>query len=161
MIIQSGPIAFAPRAEAERLTKYAAKNLGIPADRASFAKVSPLRLAKAAALAIAPRLQRATVSAVADGVLIAGDPLAETSSARASARIPVLTGWTADELRLWFKAEDLEAMSWLKAAVLAATGAKTPPWRFWREHRKNPKMTAGDLVVQLTGREILASPAEK
>lgn len=162
-VVQSAPLELAKRVEAERLSKYVAADLGVSLDRRGLASVEPVRLAEAVPAALARNIRKAAISAVVGDQFVPRDPFVELVSLRAAADIPLLIGWTEEEPRLWFKAEDLAALSWPKAAALAAVSAKTMPWELWRESRK-PELSGlpvGDVLARMAGNKIFVDPAAR
>ncbi|MET7395417.1 carboxylesterase family protein [Dactylosporangium sp. NPDC005572] len=95
-IVQSGPLDAAPLDEAAAVTRRMARRLGVPATREAFARIPPQRLL--AALAPASPLKGAAGFRIAvDHDLV---PRA-VDAAVAESSMPLLTGTTTDEYRLW------------------------------------------------------------
>jgi para-nitrobenzyl esterase len=101
-ILQSGPLSARSRADAGRITRLIARDIGVPATREAFASISPDDL-------VAAQLRvTAGTTPITGGpafALAIGDGLPDPASALAdgAARdIPILVGSTAEEYRLWF-----------------------------------------------------------
>ncbi|WP_238011188.1 carboxylesterase family protein [Dactylosporangium sp. AC04546] len=86
-IVQSGPLDAAPLGGAAKVTRRMARRLGVPATREAFARIPPEQLVT---------LQRAFRLAVDDDLV----PRA-VDAAVAESGMPLLTGTTTDEYRLW------------------------------------------------------------
>lgn len=121
-ILQSGPLSARSRADAGRITRLIAKDLGVAATREAFAAVPPDDL-------VAAQLRvTAGTTPITGGpgfALAVGDGLPDPASALAegvAGDIPILVGSTAEEYRLWFVPTGL--MQKIGALHLAAARLK-------------------------------------
>ena len=158
-IIESGPLAAQPVKKAGRVTAQLAKRLGIHADRAAFAEVSPEQLLEAR------RAQSAGSSPLggAPGFQFAID---RESLPRSPHEVlgeidtPLLIGSNTDEYRLWFPPEALAGISELK--LQAARVVSRIPQRAVREYRAAfPGASTGEVFGQLVTDLLLRAPLSR
>ncbi len=172
-ITQSGAAqALADPADAALVTKELAVAAGRPATAASLAEMSLAELIAAQvavrdALAAQPDPARfgLTVVAstmafipVADGTLISEHPMAAIT-AGAGAEIPLLTGTTADEFRLFVVPTGLAALVTEEAlpALASGLGIPTPVADLYRASR--PDDSPGDLLAAMLTDRFFRLPA--
>lgn len=158
-IIESGPLAAQPVKKAGRVTAQLAKRLGIRADRAAFAEVSPEQLLDArkaqssgsSPLGGAPGFQFAI-----DSESLPRSPhevLGEIDT-------PILIGSNTDEYRLWFPPAALAGISELK--LQAARILSRIPQRAVREYRAAfPGASTGEVFGQLVTDLLLRAPLSR
>jgi para-nitrobenzyl esterase len=158
-IIESGPLAAQPVKKAGRVTAQLAKRLGIRADRAAFAEVSPEQLLDArkaqssgsSPLGGAPGFQFAI-----DSESLPRSPhevLGEIDT-------PILIGSNTDEYRLWFPPAALAGISELK--LQAARILSRIPQRAVREYRAAfPGASTGEVFGQLVTDMMLRGPLSR
>jgi len=155
-IIESGPLEAQSVAKAGRVTNRLAKLLGVSADRAGFAQLSPERLLHAR------RRQAAGSSPLggAAGFQFAVDPESLPRSPHeiiADTDVPLLIGSNTDEYRLWFPPADLAAISGLKL-LLARLALRIPRRAVTAYRAAFPGASTGEIFGQLATDLLLRAP---
>lgn len=103
-VVQSGPLVAVPLDQAGKVTNRMAKHLGIATTRDAFARVPPAALlaAQEKVTAGSTLFSGAVGFAIAlDGDLVPQTP-ADAFHAGVADEVPLLTGTTTEEYRLWF-----------------------------------------------------------
>ncbi|MGW9158293.1 MULTISPECIES: carboxylesterase/lipase family protein [unclassified Microbacterium] len=158
-IIESGPLAAQPVKKAGRVTAQLAKRLGVRADRAAFAEVSPEQLLAAR------KAQSAGSSPLggAPGFQFAIDPESLPRSPHevlGEIDTPILIGSNTDEYRLWFPPEALAGIGELK--LQAARILSRIPRRAVRAYRAAfPGASTGEVFGQLVTDILLRAPLSR
>ncbi len=155
-IIESGPLAAQTEKKAGRVTAQLAKRLGVTADRAGFAAVSPERLLEA-------RRQQAAGSSPLGGApgfqfaVDAGSLPRSPHEVLAGTDVPLLIGSNTDEYRLWFPPAMLAGISRMK--LLLGRLALRIPRRAMAAYRSAfPGATTGEIFGQLATDIMLRGP---
>ncbi|QDE35110.1 carboxylesterase/lipase family protein [Microbacterium foliorum] len=155
-IIESGPLAAQTEKKAGRVTAQLAKRLGVTADRAGFAAVSPERLLEA-------RRQQAAGSSPLGGApgfqfaVDAGSLPRSPHEVLAGTDVPLLIGSNTDEYRLWFPPAMLAGISRMK--LLLGRLALRIPRRAVAAYRSAfPGATTGEIFGQLATDIMLRGP---
>ncbi|MFJ2541479.1 carboxylesterase/lipase family protein [Microbacterium sp. NPDC087589] len=155
-IIESGPLHAQTAKKAGRVTAQLAKRLGVAADRAGFASVSPERLLEA-------RHQQAAGSSPlggAPGFQFAVDASSLPRSPHevlTGTDVPLLIGSNTDEYRLWFPPATLAGMS--RITLLLGRLALRIPRRAVAAYRSTfPGATTGEIFGQLATDIMLRGP---
>lgn len=158
-IIESGPLQAQTPKKAGRVTTGLAKLLGVPADRESFAALTPEQLLDAR------KAQSAGSSPLggAPGFQFAIDPESLPRSPHEVLReidTPMLIGSNTDEYRLWFPPEVLAGIGELK--LQAARLLSRIPRRAVAAYRSEfPEAGAGELLGQLITDVMLRAPLSR
>lgn len=160
-VLQSGLFAARPQAKAARITKLIAKELGIDASRASFARVAPAEL-----LAAQQRVTAGTtpITGGPGFVLALGEGLPAVEAAHLEGRadaVPLLVGATSEEHRLWMVPTGLESkIGRLQlAAARLAFGIRGRTVRRYRRNR--PAASTGELFGALATDLLLRMPINR
>lgn len=155
-IIESGPLAAQTEKKAGRVTAQLAKRLGVTADRAGFAAVSPERLLEA-------RRRQAAGSSPLGGApgfqfaVDAGSLPRSPHEVLAGTDVPLLIGSNTDEYRLWFPPAMLAGISRMK--LLLGRLALRIPRRAVAAYRSAfPGATTGEIFGQLATDIMLRGP---
>lgn len=155
-IIESGPLAAQTEKKAGRVTAQLARRLGVTADRAGFAAVSPERLLEA-------RRQQAAGSSPLGGApgfqfaVDAGSLPRSPHEVLAGTDVPLLIGSNTDEYRLWFPPAMLAGISRMK--LLLGRLALRIPRRAVAAYRSAfPGATTGEIFGQLATDIMLRGP---
>lgn len=155
-IIESGPLEAQTAKKAGRVTAQLAKRLGVAADRAGFATVSPEQLLEA-------RRQQAAGSSPLGGApgfqfaVDAGSLPRSPHEVLAGADVPLLIGSNTDEYRLWFTPAALARISEMK--LLLGRLALRIPRRAVAAYRSAfPGATTGEIFGQLATDILLRGP---
>ncbi|WP_311259346.1 carboxylesterase family protein [Microbacterium sp. WCS2018Hpa-9] len=158
-IIESGPLEAQTAKKAGRVTTQLAKRLGVAADRAGFAMVSPEQLLEA-------RRQQAAGSSPlggAPGFQFAVEAASLPRSPHevlASTDVPLLIGSNTDEYRLWFPPAALAGISEMR--LLLGRLALRIPRRAVAAYRSAfPGVTTGEIFGQLATDIMLRGPLTK
>lgn len=156
-IIESGPLDAVTPERAGRVTRALAKELGVAADRAGFAAVSPRQILDA-------RRRLAEGSSPLSGTAgytIAVDPESLPVSPAAGlphVTIPLIIGTNTDEYRLWFTPEQLAGISSLKLQLARlAFRVRAATIRAYRS--AFPGATPGEILGQVATDRLLRGPA--
>ncbi|WP_431901360.1 carboxylesterase/lipase family protein [Nonomuraea sp. bgisy101] len=153
-VIQSGPVGPGPAGRARRITDLMARDLGIPATREAFARVSPEDL-----LACQTRMVGRSQGF---GVVPGDEPVPSDPGAAlltgAGADIPVMMGHTSEEYRLWLAPTGkLEKITWLHL-LAARLRFKVPRKEVAALRRARPGAGSGELLGELTTDLLLRRP---
>ncbi|WP_312167751.1 carboxylesterase family protein [Microbacterium sp.] len=155
-IIESGPLEAQSPKKAGRVTAQLAKLLGVTADRAGFAGLSPTRLLHAR------RRQAAGSSPLggAPGFQFAVDPASLPRSPHeiiADVDVPLLIGSNTDEYRLWFPPAALDEISAMKL-LLARLALRIPRKAVAAYRTAFPGASTGEIFGQLATDLMLRAP---
>lgn len=156
-IIESGPLDAVTPERAGRVTRALAKELGIRADQAAFAAVTPRQILDA-------RRRLAEGSSPLSGTAgysIAVDPESlpvSPAEALAKVTIPIIIGTNTDEYRLWFTPEQLAAISSFKLQLARlAFRVRAATIRAYRT--AFPGAIPGEILGQVVTDRLLRAPA--
>lgn len=159
-IIQSGPLTALPPEKAGQITVLMAKDLGIPATRQAFTKVSPDDLLAAQARVTAgssPITGGAGYSLAIDPQLVPANPQ-DALAGGASAGISLMIGTTTEESRLWLVPTGMVLkLNWLHLAVARRkVGISAAAVRLFKRNR--PDSVTGEVLGALATDKLLRVP---
>jgi para-nitrobenzyl esterase len=162
-IIQSGPLG--PRMPDGKVgvTELIAEDLGVERTRAGFAAVPPERLV-AAQTRVMSRGNAMTggpgFAGVVGDELMPVDPWASLSGGT-GAGVPVVVGYTAEELRLWLAPSGrMRTLTWFHL-LLAMIRFRISPRVIGLYRRRHPRPTAAEILEQLVTDMLVRVPANR